>query len=62
MLQEQANVYDMVRNEKLVISAPALLDLQERLLAQYMYSGKRRFYSFQKQLLDEATSRMETDS
>jgi|MDTB01.1.fsa_nt_gb large subunit ribosomal protein L4 len=61
MQQEQANVYDLVRNEKLVISAQALQDLQERLLAQYTYNGKRRFYSFQKQLLDAATSRMGTD-
>ena len=60
MLQEQANVYDIVRNEKMVISASALQDLQERLMAQYTYAGKRRFYSFQKQLLEEATSRYET--
>ncbi len=59
MLQEQANVYDIVRNEKMVISASALQDLQVRLMAQYTYAGKRRFYSFQKQLLEEATTRYE---
>lgn len=54
MLAIQANVYDIVRNEKLIVSANALAELQQRLMEQYTYSGKRRFYSYQKALLEEA--------
>jgi large subunit ribosomal protein L4 len=53
MLQTQLNVYDLVRREKLVISASALEELQARLLHQYTYSGKRAFFHIQRVLLDE---------
>ena len=54
MLQTQANVYDLVRKDKLVISASAMDDLQKRVMAQYSYTGKRGFYDIQRMLLDEA--------
>ena len=54
MLQTQANVYDLVRKDKLVISAPALNQLQARVMAQYNHSGKRGLYQIQRALLDEA--------
>ena len=54
MLQTQANVYDLVRIDKLVISASAMDDLQKRVMAQYSYTGKRGFYDIQRMLLDEA--------
>jgi hypothetical protein len=35
-------VYDIVKREKLVISAQALANLQERLVAQRFYQGKKK--------------------
>ena len=62
MLQTQANVYDLVRKDRLVISAPALEDLQRRVLAQHSYSGKRGIYDIQRTLLDEAHERIILDT
>lgn len=42
MTQMEANVYDIVKREKLAISAAALEVLQTRLMAQYTHTGKRR--------------------
>lgn len=57
MLQTQANVYDLVRKDKLVISVSAMDDLQKRVMAQYSYTGKRGFYDIQRTLLDESQER-----
>ena len=57
MLQTQANVYDLVRKDKLVISVSAMDDLQKRVMAQYNYTGKRGFYDIQRTLLDESQER-----
>ena len=49
--QTGANVYDIIKRDKLVISASAFLALQERILDQYNYQGKRRLFLVQKTLL-----------
>lgn len=35
-------MYDIVKREKLVISAQALANLQERLVSQRFYQGKKK--------------------
>lgn len=40
--ENRANVYDIVKREKLVISAEALANLQERLISQRYYAGKKK--------------------
>lgn len=51
MLQNKANVYDIVKRQKLVMSATALVALQSRILEQYVYSGKRKQLLIQSTLL-----------
>ena len=52
--QRKANVYDIVKKEKLVLSVSALAAIQERLLNQYNYAGKRKTLNIQKTILEEA--------
>jgi len=51
MPQTKANVYDIVKSGKLVLSANALTALQSRVLEQYLYQGKRKHYLVQKTIL-----------
>mmetsp|Transcript_8903 Transcript_8903/g.9414 ORF Transcript_8903/g.9414 Transcript_8903/m.9414 type:complete len:297 (-) Transcript_8903:96-986(-) len=39
---EDINVYEILKKEKLVITAPALEELQKRIIAQREYKGKRK--------------------
>lgn len=52
MPQTQANVYDIVKREKLILSASAFVALQSRILEQYLYNGKRKHFFVQKTLMD----------
>lgn len=41
MLQREANVYDIVKREKLALSTAALASLQQRVMEQYGHQGRR---------------------
>eukprot|EP01041_Mallomonas_annulata_P001113 gene1113-2163_t len=41
MSQEKANVYDMMKRDRLVVTANALTSMQDRLMSQYTHRGKR---------------------
>jgi len=44
MKQRDVGVYDLMKKDKLVLSVAALSALQERILAQYFHTGKRRAF------------------
>ena len=52
--QTKANVLDIVKREKLVLTRAALEALQVRLLEQFNYKGKRKFEDVQARILEEA--------
>jgi len=51
MPQTKANVYDIVKRDKIVLSAKAFQALQDRILNQYLYQGKRKHFLVQKAIL-----------
>ena len=44
MEQRKTNVYDLMKRDKLVITAPALESLQKRVMEQYLHKGKMKSY------------------
>merc|ERR1712146_556897 len=44
MEQKKTNVYDLMKRDKLVITAKALEDIQRRVMAQYLHRGKMKAY------------------
>jgi len=57
--QTKANVLDIVKREKLVLTRAALEALQARLLEQFNYKGKRKFEEIQARILEEAVAQKE---
>jgi len=43
--QSRANVYDILKRDKLAISSQAFLNLQQRVIDQYNHIGKRKAYN-----------------
>jgi len=54
MKQKDVGVYDLMKKDKLAISVDALKILQERILAQYTHTGKRKAYLQGLQMYREA--------
>ena len=62
MPQNKANVYDIVKAQKLVLSATALVALQSRVLEQYVYNGKRKHLLVQSTLLSAEAANLTRSS
>ena len=52
--RRQSSVYEILKKDKLVFSSAAFMDVQQRLMNQYLYSGKRKTMMESLQILAEA--------
>lgn len=54
LLRRRLNIYEILRRDKLIVTRAALEDLQEKLVMQYNYSGRRRTIKEKHYMLEEA--------
>ena len=59
--QTKANVLDIVKRQKLVLSADAFVALQQRILDQYNYQGRRKHLFVQSTLLQAGSAENSAD-